>query len=98
MKKLVLAAALAATLSVPMAEPASAQRYDRYHQRTDWRSYRNYDYNRYPPGTDTYYADRYYRDGRYYRERRLSRRDRIYRGSDGRYYCRRSDGSAARSG
>jgi hypothetical protein len=59
----------------------------------DWRTYRNYDYNRYENGSDTYYADRYYRDGRYYGETRLRRNDRIYRGSDGRYYCRRSDGT-----
>lgn len=26
-------------------------------------------------------------------ERRLGRRDRIYRGGDGRYYCRRNDGT-----
>ena len=28
-----------------------------------------------------------------YRARRLTRNDRIYRGNDGRYYCRRSDGT-----
>lgn len=33
-----------------------------------------------------------YRSGNY-RERRLSRQDRIYRGRDGRYYCRRNDGT-----
>lgn len=38
-------------------------------------------------------AARYYRDGSY-EERRLSRNDNIYVGRDGRYYCRRSDGSA----
>ena len=59
----------------------------------DWRTYRRYDYNRYEPGYNTYYADDYYRDGRYYRERRLSYNDRIYRGRDGRYYCRRNDGT-----
>ena len=58
----------------------------------DWRTYNRYDYNRPPPGGD-YYADDYYRDGRYYRERRLASNDRIYRGRDGRYYCRRSDGT-----
>jgi len=58
----------------------------------DWRQGRRYDYNRPPPG-GTYYADNYYRDGRYYRERRLNANDRIYRGSDNRYYCRRSDGT-----
>ena len=62
-------------------------------QARDWRRWRNYDYNRYETGYDTYYADRYYRDGRYYGETRLGRNDRIYRGSDGRYYCRRSDGT-----
>ena len=35
---------------------------------------------------------RHYHSGRY-RERRLGRDDRIYRGGDGRYYCRRSDGT-----
>jgi hypothetical protein len=58
----------------------------------DWRTYNRYDWNR-PPRGGRYYADDYYRDGRYYRERRLTRRDRIYRGRDGRYYCRRSDGT-----
>jgi Ni/Co efflux regulator RcnB len=59
----------------------------------NWQQYRGYDYNRYEPGQTTYYADRYYRDGRYYQPRRLGRNDRIYRGSDNRYYCRRSDGT-----
>src|SRR5690242_18325081 len=35
---------------------------------------------------------RHYRSGRYH-ERRLGRDDRIYRGGDGRYYCRRNDGT-----
>lgn len=59
----------------------------------DWRRYQNYDYNRVDPNYGNYYADRYYRDGRYYEPRQLSRNDRIYRGSDDRYYCRRSDGT-----
>jgi hypothetical protein len=61
--------------------------------RDEWRSYRNYDYNRPDPRYNGYHADRYYRDGPQYRERRLSRNERIYRGEDGRYYCRRSDGT-----
>ncbi|KTF68129.1 glycine zipper 2TM domain-containing protein [Sphingomonas sp. HT-1] len=56
------------------------------------RGYRDYDYNRPDPAYNGYYADRYYREGKY-RERRLSRNDRIYRGQDGRYYCRRNDGT-----
>jgi hypothetical protein len=40
-----------------------------------------------------YDASRYYRDDSRYTERRLSDQDEVYRGSDGRYYCKRSDGT-----
>ncbi len=40
-----------------------------------------------------FYPEDHYRDGRYYPQRRIGHRDRIYRGRDGRYYCRRVDGS-----
>ncbi len=36
---------------------------------------------------------RYYRDDARYQERRLTADDEVYRGADGRYYCRRSDGT-----
>ena len=36
---------------------------------------------------------RYYNESARQRERRLGANDRVYRGQDGRYYCRRSDGS-----
>ena len=52
-----------------------------------------YDYNRPDPAYGGYYADRYYVDNARYRERRLSRNDRVYVGQDGRYYCRRNDGT-----
>jgi type II secretory pathway pseudopilin PulG len=68
-------------------------RQDRRENARDWRRYRNYDYNRLPAGQRTYFADQYYRDGRYYQPRRLTRNDRIYRGSNGQYYCRRNDGT-----
>lgn len=45
-----------------------------------------------PYSTD-YDAYRYYRDDPRYTERRLAPQDEIYRGSDGRYYCKRSDGT-----
>lgn len=44
-------------------------------------------------GDRSYYADQYYRDGPNYQERRLGRNDRVYRGRDDRYYCRRNDGT-----
>ncbi len=56
-------------------------------------NYANYDYNRPDPSYGGYEADRYYRDDRRYRERRLSPNERIYAGRDGRYYCRRDDGT-----
>jgi hypothetical protein len=55
--------------------------------------YAGYDYDRPDPAYGGYEADRYYRDDNRYRERRLSRNDRVYAGRDGRYYCRRDDGT-----
>ena len=40
-----------------------------------------------------YDPSRYYRVGPNYQERVLSADDRVYSGSDGRYYCKRSDGT-----
>jgi hypothetical protein len=40
-----------------------------------------------------YDASRDYRDDPRYQERTLGTNDQVYRGSDGRYYCRRSDGT-----
>jgi hypothetical protein len=59
-----------------------------YHQQ-----YGRYDYNSPDPSYNGYYADRYYQDNPRYHEHVLSNDDRVYRGHDGRYYCRRSDGS-----
>ncbi|HEX8420816.1 MAG TPA: glycine zipper 2TM domain-containing protein [Sphingomonas sp.] len=41
----------------------------------------------------SYDPSRYYRVGPNYQERVLSTHDRVYSGSDGRYYCKRSDGT-----
>ena len=87
MRKFILAITAAAAI-IPAALSIAAD----HGRDRDWRSYRNYDYNRTDPRYGNYYADRYYRQGNY-RQRHLSRRDRIYRGSNGRYYCRRSDGT-----
>jgi hypothetical protein len=48
------------------------------------------DYDRYRTDYD---AARYYRDDPRYTERYLTSEDEVYRGSDGRYYCKRSDGT-----
>ena len=45
-----------------------------------------------PYATD-YDASRYYQANSRYQERPLGATDEVYRGSDGRYYCKRSDGT-----
>lgn len=44
-------------------------------------------------GDRGYWADRYYRDDPRYTERVLTDNDNIYVGRDGRYYCKRDDGT-----
>lgn len=68
-----------------------ARRYDarRYDDR---RNFAAYDYNRPDPRYGEYRADRYYRQGSY-APRAMRPDERIYRGGDGRYYCRRNDGT-----
>ena len=83
MRKLLLTALASATVSTPMiAAPADAQRRDRDRDRDyQWRGDdKNWD------------ASRNYRRGNY-RERRLTRNDQVYRGRDGRAYCKRNDGT-----
>ena len=62
-------------------------------RRDDRRTYSRYDYNRPDPRYGNYRADRYYSAGNQYQPRRLAANDRIYRGRDNRYYCRRNDGT-----
>ena len=66
---------------------------DRYEDRRDDGRYSRYDrYNRDDRGY--WDAARYYRnDTRRYAPRRLGPNDRIYRGSDNRYYCEHDDGT-----
>ncbi|WP_420136515.1 glycine zipper 2TM domain-containing protein [Sphingomonas sp.] len=82
------------------------QRLDALSQRIRWeRRNGNYAYGNGGYNNDGYYAgndprfrtqydaSRYYRDGPNYSERRLAAQDEVYRGSDGRYYCKRNDGT-----
>jgi hypothetical protein len=67
------------------------RREDKRDRREDRRDRRD---DRYDVHNSYWDASRYYRhDNRRYHPRRLSRNDRIYRGSDNRYYCRRDDGT-----
>lgn len=59
--------------------------------------YNNGQYNNAPYSDERvetdYEPSRYYRDDPRYQERVLSADDRVYRGNDGRYYCKRNDGT-----
>ena len=80
MKQLIAAFAMAAMVTPVAIAPADAQRRESRDNR--WQGDRDGDWN--PQNS--------YRKG-YYRERRLGRNDRIYRGKDGRAYCKRNDGT-----
>src|SRR5262245_34265085 len=67
------------------------RREDRWDRREDRRDRREDRYDARPGYWDP--ARYYRRDDRGYGPRRLGRNDRIYRGSDNRYYCRRDDGT-----
>lgn len=82
----ILASLIVTTLLAGCADYA-----DQGHMHGEWG---HYDYNHPDPSYGGYEAERYYReDNDQSHERHLSHDDRIYRGHDGRYYCRHSDGS-----
>ena len=85
----------AAVMAISLAGCASTGSYGDgdYYDRSYSSRYGQYDWDRSDPRYNGYYPERYYRSDRRYQERRLSESDRIYRGRNGRYYCRRSDGS-----
>jgi hypothetical protein len=77
--RLLTAAMMAALATTALPQAAFAQPHRDYRWHGDSRD-------------DHWDPSDHYRAGKY-RERRLSRNDRVYRGRDGRYYCKRSDGS-----
>lgn len=64
----------------------------RYAEARGWPSYRYYPDR--PPVATAWYPDRDYRGGANYRPRTVGWNEPVWRGSDNRYYCRRSDGTA----
>lgn len=64
-----------------------------YYDHNAYQQYGRYNYDNPDPAYNGYYADRYYHDDSRYHEHVLTNDERVYRGHDGRYYCRRSDGS-----
>jgi hypothetical protein len=94
MRKTMLALTLAAAAAIPAMPAAAATAFQPTVSEQAWL----------PQTVNQYRDDRYRRDyerrrygdrdnRRYHRERRLTRNDRVWRGRDGRYHCRRSDGT-----
>ena len=88
MKKLMIATAAAAAASMTLAAaPASAER-------QHWSSnYERSGYRDYERGYDRGYDRNYDDHGRYREPRRINRGDQVWRGNDGRYYCKRDNGT-----
>lgn len=85
----------AAALNARLDDLSRNLRWSRRDGAGGYGNYGNDGYNnggRDPYATD-YDAYRYYREDSRYQERRLSSNDEVYRGSDGRYYCKRNDGT-----
>ena len=101
-------AAVIASIALPLS-PAVAQNYHRHHryhngqaaqqqnerQQRDYgpNDYGRYDYNQPDPRYGNYDPQRYYSDAPQYQPRPLQQNDRVYRGQDNQYYCRRNDGT-----
>jgi len=64
--------------------------YDDQRRDNGYNDSRDYSDDRVESGYD---PARYYRSGPNYQERVLSSDERVYRGNDGRYYCKRNDGT-----
>ncbi len=76
-------------------EDRQDRREDRWDRREDRRDRREDRWDRREDRREGYWdaAQHYRRDDRRYSPRRLGRNDRVYRGSDNRYYCERDDGT-----
>ncbi len=76
---------------------AETDRYERERDRYFAARDRDRDYGRYEDRRGDFETDydaaRDYREDARYEERRLTAQDEVYRGSDGRYYCKRGDGT-----
>ncbi len=87
MKNHLIAALMSVAVVAPVIAPAEATAQRRDDRRDNRRVDRNWH------GDDRNWdPSRSYQNGNY-RERRLGRNDRIYRGQDGRAYCKRNDGT-----
>jgi hypothetical protein len=81
MRKQLIGLLLAATVTAPLALPEASLAQPRSDYR--WQGDRGGNWD----------PSQHYYSGGHHRDRRMGRNDRIYRGRDGRAYCKRSDGT-----
>ena len=97
MKKIMLGALTAAAMLAPTAMPTAAFAQDWHNDggRHDNGGYNNGNgpNGQWRGGQQNWDPSRDYREDKHYKGRRLSRNDEVYRGGDGRYYCKRSNGT-----
>lgn len=94
MRNFMLTLTLAVAAAIPAVPAAAGTNLRADAPESAWspQTVQQYRYDRY---RGDYYGGRHWDadSRRYYRERRLSRNDRVWRGRDGRYHCRRNDGT-----
>jgi uncharacterized protein YcfJ len=82
MKKTLLAAAIATLATLPIAVTSAEAQNHRERDRYERNNYERNDRH-----------NSYDRQGRYRQPRNISRNDNVWRGRDGRYYCKRDNGT-----
>jgi hypothetical protein len=87
MRKTILGALTVAALAMPAAMTPSAA----FAQ--DWRNNNGGNDRGWHGDNKGWDPSHSYHDDRRYKERRMGRNDSVYRGGDGRYYCKRNDGT-----
>jgi hypothetical protein len=94
MRKLILAGTLALAAPAAPAMAFTAPAPADSDSASSWDSSQNYRERRHDRRYERHgRSDRYDRYGRYREPRPLYRNDRVWRGRDGRYYCRRDNGT-----
>ncbi|HEY0269980.1 MAG TPA: glycine zipper 2TM domain-containing protein [Sphingomonas sp.] len=92
MKKTMLGIMTAAALLAPTALPTAAFAQDWQHNNGGQHDNGNRN-GQWRGGDKNWDPSRDYHEDKHYKGRRLGRNDQVYRGGDGRYYCKRSNGT-----
>lgn len=93
MKKHLMAALMAIVITAPLSVPTAATAQQHRNRDQHWQSQRGQRDYRWQGDQNRNWEPSQHYQARSRGERRLTRKDRIYKGRDGRAYCRRNDGT-----